>query len=96
MISYNTMLHKLCSQMLGLSKKGRILGVVVVNLNSLKLRTYIERRNADPVGIRVIEMSVRPTLRIIPSGHHNSGARLLTPLGVDTIVIRVIKVTMET
>ena len=40
----------------------------------------------------MIEMHVRPTLGITPFGHNNSGARLLTPLGVGTIVIRVIKV----
>ena len=37
-------------------------------------------------------MPVRPTLGIIPYGHNKSGARLLTPLGVGTIVIGVIKV----
>jgi hypothetical protein len=39
-------------------------------------------------GINVIEMPVRPTLGIIPSGHNNSGAGLLTPLGVGTIVTK--------
>ena len=36
----------------------------------------------------MIEMPVRPTLGIIPSGHNKSGAGLLTPLRVGTIVTR--------
>ena len=40
----------------------------------------------------MIEMHVRPTLGIISSGHNNSGAGLLTPLGVGIIIIGVIKV----
>ena len=46
--------------------------------------------------INVIEMPVRPTLGIIPSGHNNSGAGLLTPLGVGTIVTMITKVTLGT
>ena len=48
------------------------------------------RRNADHT-ISVIGMSVRPTLGIIPSGHNTNGTRLLTPLGVDTILTRTAK-----
>jgi hypothetical protein len=44
--------------------------------------------------ISVIEMPVRLTLGIIPFGHNNSGARLLTPLGVGTIITRRTKVTL--
>ena len=40
----------------------------------------------------MIEMPVRLTLGIIPSGHNNNGAKLLTPLEVGTTVIGVIKV----
>ena len=51
----------------------------------LKLNRFRERRNADHV-ISVIGVRVRPTLGIIPSGHNTSGAGLLTPLRVGTIV----------
>ena len=44
----------------------------------------------------MIEMHVRPTFGIIPFGHNNSGAGLLNPLGVGTIVTKITKVTMET
>jgi hypothetical protein len=44
----------------------------------------------------MIEMPIRPTLGIIPFGHNNSGARLLTPLGVGNIITRITKVTLET
>ena len=40
----------------------------------------------------MIEMPIRPTLGIIPSGHNSSGVGLQTPLKVGTIVIGVIKV----
>jgi hypothetical protein len=43
----------------------------------------------------VIEMPVRPTLDIIPSGHNNNGARLLTPLWVGIIMTRLTKMTLE-
>ena len=44
----------------------------------------------------MIEMPLQPTLGMMPAGHDNSGAGLLIPLGVGTIVTRVTKVTMET
>ena len=56
--------------------------------------THRERRNVDLSGINVTEMPVRPTLGIMFIGHNISGAGLLTPLGVGTIVTRVTKVTM--
>ena len=42
------------------------------------------RRNVDLSEISVIEMSIRPTLGIMSTGHNIGGAGLLTPLGVGT------------
>ena len=42
----------------------------------------------------MIEMPVRPILGIIPSGHNNNGAGLLTPLRVGTIVTMISKMTL--
>ena len=41
--------------------------------------------------ISVIGIPVRPTLGTILSGHNTSGAGLLTPLGVGTIVTMLAK-----
>ena len=46
-----------------------------------------QRRN-DDLMISVIGMPVRPTLGLITSWHNTSGARLLTPLRVGTIVTK--------
>ena len=54
---------------------------------------HIQRINVDLSGINVIEMPVQPTLDIMSIGHNINGARLLTPLGVGTIVTKVTKVT---
>ena len=45
-----------------------------------------ERRSFFKVGVN--KMSVRPTHDDMATGHAISGAGLLTPLGVDTIVIK--------
>ena len=46
-----------------------------------------KRKNADPfLKVSVNKMSVRPTHDDMATGHAISGARLLTPLGVNTIV----------
>ena len=45
-----------------------------------------ERRTFFKVGVN--KMLARPTHDVMPIGHAISGAGLLTPLGVDTIVIR--------
>ena len=60
---------------------------------------YEEREREEALtfsGISVIEMPVRPTLGIMTTGHDVGGARLLTPIGVGTIITSVTEVTMGT
>ena len=52
-----------------------------------------QRKNVDLREINVIEMPVRPTLGIMSTRHNISGARLLIPFRVGTLVT---KVTMGT
>ena len=44
----------------------------------------------------MIEMHVQPTLGIMSTRHNISGARLLTPIWMGTIVTMVTKVTVGT
>ena len=57
---------------------------------------HLPRRNVDLSGISVIEMPIQPTFGIMSTRHDISGARLLTPLWMGTIITRVIIVIMRT
>ena len=58
-------------------------------------RVHTEREETlTPGRISMIEMSVRPTLDIMSTGHNINGVGLLTPLGVGTIETGVTKLAM--
>ena len=60
---------------------------IIIGLIDCMHSFFRERRNVDHA-INVIGMPVRPTLGIIASGHNTSGAWLLTPLWVGTILTK--------